>query len=217
VHFVVGGLFDVKEADGEATTYAPQLSLIKNPYPMLSHRKKSRIVHYFAPSDRLGNLTIYELGYTFTMFENYIQSGDTDWAHELIAVLYRPSRPKTRKETASAWAGDRRQPLRGYESKVDDRKAMIATLPALVQQIVVFWFASCRQHIIQKYPKVFRQGKEGEDVGYGWSGVLMSLAGGVANLDQVSDQHHSNALIWLSMKEDEARDREQQIARSSLR
>lgn len=217
VHTCIGGLFDI-EYDEETgrTAYAPKLNLTRNPWGHFTHTPETRLkgvqpktMWLYAPENELANITIYELAYTFTMFENYLQTKDEALADRLIAVLYRPSRPETREERESAWFGDRRMPLRKYEKTLDSRAEQVATMPALTRRVILFWFASCRQNIINKYPKVFsRTGDNDGGPNYGWGGVLLAMAGGPAGLEAIADQHHGNGLTWLSMKEDERREME---------
>lgn len=201
------GLFSLEEEDGE-TRYAARLNLTENPWPILTGPGKTKAQkkrHYYAPADGLENLTIYEMGMAFQTFENYLSTNDAAYAHQLIALLYRPSRPETKIERESAWGGDRRQPIRRYEGKISERVNLVKTLPPLVQRVVVFWFASCRQQIADSYPKVFKAGGE-RGKSYGWGGVLLSVAenGALGTLGEVSDQHYSNVLTFLEMKANEA-------------
>lgn len=208
LHYSIAGLFDIQEKDG-ATTYAAKLNLTRNPWPVLSGQgrtKKQAKRMYYAPADALDNLTIYEMGMAFNLFENYLISGDEGYALSLLALLYRPTRPETVKERESAWGGDRRQPIRGYEGKIDERVALVKTLPNTVKRVLLFWFAGCRQQIVDAYPKVFHKNSNGGKNEYGWGGVLLSVAesGPMGALGEVSDQHYSNVLTYISMKADEA-------------
>jgi len=219
----LGGLFDiVTDEETGATGYAVKFNLTKNPWPAMNHapkakgkqKKPGKVTWYYAPKDGLANLTLYELSYAFGTYEQYVATRDESHANTLIGILYRPSRPETQEERDSAWHGDRRQPLRRYEDKVAERAKLAATVPALTRRLIVFWFAGCREAIVKAYPKVFRKAGEGEaGHGYGWGGLLLSLAetGTFGALDQTADQHFSNALTYLSMKEDERRETERQI------
>lgn len=221
----LAGLFDI-ETDTEtgSTSYAVRFTLTRNPWPSLSHtpngakgsRKKPKTTVYYAPKDGLENITLYEMAYTFSLYENYVNSRDEQYADRLIAALYRPSRPQTRDDRESDWHGDRRQPLRRYEGKVEERAALVGTLPVLTRRLIVFWFAGCREAIVKRYPKVFRRAEGGDPgPGYGWGGLLLQLAesGTFGALDQTSDQHYSNALTYLSMKEDDRMRIEKEIAK----
>ena len=209
-HLAVEGLFEIGEDEEGRTTYAVKFNRLKNPYPeiVLEQKQKggrSKVHWFYGPNDGLSNITIYELGYAFTLFENYVATGDEAAVNELVAILYRPSKPRTKENTDTNYEGDRRMKLRGYEAKAEERALLMQGINPDVKRVILFWFASCRQMIIDRYPSVFaRRSKmnESDNAQYGWAGVLMGLAGGVAHLDAVSDQHHSNALTWLSIQSD---------------
>jgi len=215
LHHALAGLFEIEQKEEGGTSYSSKLNLTDNPWPILTgpgKTKKQAKRHYYAPANGLDNVTIYEMGMAFSYFEAYLRTNEEEYAHQLIALLYRPTRPETTKERESGWGGDRRQRLRGYESKVEERMALVRTLPILVQRVLVFWFAGCRQGIVDAYPKVFKKegdgGRGGAD--YGWGGVLLTVAesGPMGALGEVSDQHYSNVLTYLSMKADEAKEAE---------
>lgn len=220
----LGGLFDIQEDEETgATTYAVKFNRTKNPWPALNRSTilkggKKKTTWYYAPKDGLENITLYELAYTFSTYETYLSAGDEQYAHLLIGALYRPSRPETAEERASGWHGDRRQPLRRYEDKVQERAKHAATLPTLTRRFLVFWFAGCREMIAQQYPKVFKRNGDGGKGGanYGWGGLLLKLAetGTFGALDQTADQHFSNALTYLSMKDDERVEQERAMERA---
>lgn len=213
------GLMGKQTDDDGNTTYSVKLNLSKNPYPSLAMQEGKKTKWLYGPSDGLGNLTVYELGMVFSYFEAYASTKKEEYAEKMLAVLYRPSRPETREDRERAWSGDRRQPLRGYEARIDERAAKMKTLPMLTKQVLVFWFASCRQQIMDRYPKVFRGGDGKAKNNYGWGGILMAVAenGALGNLAEVSDNHYSNALTLLSIKADEAEAAEQRMRESSRR
>lgn len=216
IHAVLGGLFEIGEDEDGNTTYACKLNRTQNLWPILGtppKGKEKKVTQLYAPADRLANLSIYEMGAAFSLFEAYLSTNKEEYADELLGVLYRPSRPETKEERESGWRnGDRRVPFRNFEGKAKERAALMRTLPRLTKRVILFWFASCRQAIVEAYPKVFRKGEAGSQrPGYGWGGVLLSVAGGPTGLEAVADQHFSNALTWLSMKEDEAVEMERRM------
>ena len=213
IHAALEGLFDiVEDEETGGTKYSCRLNLTKNHYPMLIHTPKTKgksgkpgkTTWYYCADDGLANISIYEMGALFTLFENYINTNEMQWVDQLIATLYRPSKPLTQYNLDTAYEGDRRQPYRKYEAKVTERAELVQGLPEDVKRLILFWFASCRQEIAERYPKVFKRAGNGgkQGVGYGWGGLLLTIAGGPTGLDSVSDQHHGNALTWLSMEED---------------
>lgn len=198
------GLFSSDVDESGNTTFSPRLNLTKCPYPILVEKAKTgskrRATYYYAPDDGLENMTLYEMAYTFAQWEAYQSTGNEVYAHRVIAALWRPSRPYIKSDPH--WEGDRRQPLRGAEKRLEERTKLAASLPLLVRRVIIFWFASCHAEIMAQYPRVFRPA-EGESGG-NWGELLLAVAGGPAHLETVSDQHYSNALTWLSMKDQEA-------------
>lgn len=201
---VTNFLFEAVEKD--SSKYQVKLGLTKCPFPELVRTKKNQKKKtLFAPLDALKNVTIYELGVSFTLFEKFLKTKDESVANQLLAVLYRPKKQATAHNKQSGYEGDIRQPYLKHESMVKKRVLHIAKLPQPVKQLLLFWFASCRQLIVNSFPKVFTAPEEGEKNGndYGWGGVIMNLSDGLANVDNVSSQRYSNALAYISMLEDE--------------
>jgi hypothetical protein len=160
----------------------------------------------------LSNVTIYELGVLFTTFEQYLMNPEkTELIDRLIATMYRPMKEVTAFNMDSNFEGDRRQPLRRHESRIDDRQKLVAQLPMLVKRTILFWFASCRLEITRAYPKVFRKSSgAANNANYGWGGVLLKVAemGPMGTLNEVADQPFGNVLTYLSMKDDEVKEAE---------
>lgn len=192
----------VDEKDIETPpTYQLSFTLTKCPYPILSDTSEN----FYAPADALDNITLYELATTFSHFEEYIRTKEEIHIDNLLATLYRPSKPESEHNKRSGYEGDRRLPLLKHESTVAQRVERMRLLPRPTKQLILFWFASCRQQIIRAYPNIFTQ-SEGEEQGgndYGWSGVLMNLSDGLVHLDSISQQNYSNALVYLSWLEDQ--------------
>ncbi len=232
LHFCIGGLFDVVEDEQGNTSYATKLNRTRNVWPVLATPpptsrligtgsplkgrggRPPKVVHLYAPADKLENLTIYELGAAFSLFEAFLQTNKEEYAFELLGTIYRPSRGQTKEERELGWKNnDRRMPYRNYEAQAKARAKWFKTLPNLTMRAILFWFAGCRQSIVEAYPKVFKKSGDGGKAGanYGWGGVLLSIAGGPVGLEAVADQHYSNALTYLSMKEDEAVEMERRM------
>lgn len=212
-HEVTAFFFEKEKTEEGPDRYHISLTLTKCPFPYIrGPRIKGKRKKYYGPADQLDNITIYELGTTFTIFENYIkvmQQGRRAEAEQLInrllATLFRPGKPATKANKRSGYQGDRRLPYLNHESTVDKRMKLFAALPIQARQLLLFWFASCRQQIINSYGNVFKQ-SAGEELGgnqYGWGGTLLSLADGIVNLDTVSAQNAHNALTYMSYLEDQ--------------
>lgn len=202
------GEADAANHQSAITSYQIRLSLTANPFPVLERPSNitGKPIYYYGPASSLANLNIYELSTAFTLFEQFMASHDESIATKLIATLWRPGKPKTPENIRSAYQGDRRLPLQHHEATIERREPHMATLPKPVRQLLLFWFACCREAIVNSYPAVFtRSGGDGEKTGrsYGWGGVLLSLAGGLVHLDAVAAQPHQNAFAYLSYLEDE--------------
>lgn len=196
--------------DEETGAKSISLTLTKCPWPYILVQRRGtkgkKEIRWYAPSDRLANITIYELGVTFTIFERYLKEKDAakqkELARQLIATLYRPTKSKTKKNIRSDYEGDIRLPLRKHETTVEVRAEKIENIPTLTMQLMLFWFASCRQEIINNYPAIFKaSGEDSEPDAFGWGAVLLNLADGIVHLDDVADRKYSDALTYLSYME----------------
>jgi len=199
-------LFEPQTEDNNTVSIA--LTFIRIPYSYLEGQKwtRGKKRRFYGPKNELSNLTIFELGYTFQLFEQFLQTQDEDLANRLIATLYRPQKPRTKANERAGYHNDIRQPLYRLEHLVEKRLKLVATLPQLTRQLILFWFASCRQQIINKYPNIFEpENTATERVGndYGWGGLILSLADGIVNLDQVSERPYQDAFVYLSYLEDQ--------------
>lgn len=194
-------LFNQKVDDDGDTYWEVAPTLTKNPHPRINIAG----ITLYGPANGLDNVSIYEMGKIFTLYEQFVEQGSLDTVHELLATMYRPAKPDTAENQKSAYGGDRRLPLRGYESTIDKRLVAMAALPEATKQILLFWVASCRHAIVESFPKVFDPPSDPDAVSlpnYGWGGVLLSLADGIVHLDAVADQPHGTALAYLSLLED---------------
>lgn len=223
------------QEQGTQNRFEVNYGLTKCPCPELhdipsnfKHRKKKSV--WYAPKfdddtgDGLSNITLYELANTFTLFERLVTEKKTKQkellVQQLLAVLYRPAKPETPENIESEYGGDIRQPLVGHEATIKLRQPYWRYIPALAKQLFVFWFASCRRHIIEQYPLVFKPPKDAGDPSgnnFGWGGVLLELAGGLPHLQEVYAQPYQNGLIYLSRLEDQASRREMEEKKRRLK
>lgn len=187
---------------------AISLTYTNIPYPFLEGTlgKRKKKIRLYGPKSGLENITLYELGYTFQVFEHFVETQEEQYADQLIAALYRPMKPQTKENQRTAYYGDLRMPLYKLDHMVEKRQQITATLPDIVKRIIIFWFASCRQQIIKEYENIFKEGDPnrrhvGND--YGWGGILLGLADGIANMDQVANRPYADGLIYLSYLEDQ--------------
>ena len=210
------GFFDIQKGE-EQTLYSINLGLTRCPFSSLARKtKKQKRKNYYAPADELSNLSLYELGMSFTQFESYLASNDITEAHRLIAMLYRPGKPAIKKNIQSGYQGDRRLPLLNHEATIEKRQAHIAALPDIVKQLILFWFASCRAKIVEAHPDIFTSSDEGDSgPNFGWGGVLLSLSGGLVHLNEVSQQPYQNGLLYLRYLEAQRKEQEKRLRKKS--
>lgn len=211
--------FDIQVDDetGEKH-YSIRLELTKNPYPYLiySAQKKERR-RLYACEDRFENMTIYELGTVFTLFEQFLrQPENISLVDRLLAVIYREPKSATPENRQSGYNGDIRRPLMGEEGMVARRAAHFAGVPEIIKQIMLFWVGSCRESIVKEFPNIFgaEVAQAASEKNFGWGGILLSIANGPAMLDEVAKQPWGNVFVWLSMLEDQ---RKQQEFQNSMR
>ncbi|MEL7123469.1 MAG: hypothetical protein AAFO07_28745 [Bacteroidota bacterium] len=200
-----------KESDLDPDQYKIGLTLTNCPWPLIENTEADLYNQkYHAPADELENLTLYELGSALLTFERFVQEEDEDYADELIAILYRPPKQETVANLWSDYQGDKRLPYYKHESTVKKRKEYIKKLPQAVKQIILFWFASCREQIIKDYENIFvkEKGKKMGGNDYAYAGLILQLANGIANVDQVATSNFHNAFTYLSMLEDQRKQRE---------
>jgi hypothetical protein len=202
-------LFHVSENDKGLKVYKINPTFTRIPWSYLSSSGEVKANDkLFGPKSELENITFYELMHTFSVYETFMETGEEEFAHELLAILFRPPKKATDENKASGYKGDIRLPYIDHEATAASRVKRIATLPPIVKKVLIFWFASCRFQIIQAYPNIFKSTESdipGEKVGndYGWSGVLFQLAGNIKDIAQVSNQNYSNVLTYLSYLEDQ--------------
>jgi hypothetical protein len=207
---VADPFFEITETDDEQPRkeYAIRLGLTKCPYPWVEYKSHGQPRRLYAAADGFDNLTIYELGTVFTLFERWMETNNKNILFTLLATIYRPAKPETPENKASGYHGDIRRPLRGEENKIAQRNSHWEFVPVEIIQLIVFWVASCRDSIIKEYPIIFSQKKDDETPegkNYGWAGLILKLSGGVVNINEVADQPYSTVFLHLAMLEDARR------------
>ena len=210
-------LFDIiePEEEGAPKQYQIKLGLTQCPWPQLVREKKGgKKKFYLAPADGLENISFYELCTSFTHFENFLETKEESHIDELLATLYRPHKPKTRENKRMGYQGDRRLPLLHHEAMVNKRKKHMASLPQSTKQLLTFWFASCRQQIIESYDSLFSAPSGKEAHTFGWGGVLMALAGSLQEVDAIAVQSADNALTYLQFLEVQRKELEESLPKS---
>lgn len=208
-------VFFTKKKDGslsgaEGTIVTTSPTLTRNPWPQLKNSKSGK--KYFGPRDNFENLTIYELGNIFTLFENYGNEGaDKDQiANTMIATLWRPPKPDSKENIEKAYEGDLRLPLSGYEATIPARIKDVATLPSAVKKVIIFFVQSCLHEIASTWGSLFEK-MDDEEEGTprkksnagSMATLLIKLSNGLIHLDKIQSQPYENVFVYLDMLEKE--------------
>lgn len=166
--------------------YQLRLGLTKCPYPKLEViTKKGKIKTFYAPVNSLSSISLLELGITFDLFEKYIQALEVNnyiqansFMLRLLAVLFREKKSKIKGQIHSVFHDDPRKPFSNKDRLIEKRMSKIRVLPESTKQMILFWFASCRQLIINRYQNLFIPSDETNNI-YGhffeWGKMLIRL------------------------------------------
>lgn len=197
--------FLFEKLDDDKFTLSPKLT--KCPFPTLQlTANSSQLIALHSPADALANITGEELAHLFDEYEAYSKTQALEHLHRLVAILYRPSKPTTQANTEEAYHGDRRRPLN--RATLTQRAQLVATLPVMVKNLILFWFLSCRMTcFVEKYSNVFkyRESEERQGNDYGWWGTFRAIAGSLKDIDAVAGLDAHSVLAELSYLEDRQR------------
>ena len=157
-------------------------------------------------SDIFANMTIYELGTSFGLYEQWVETNSDDTLNALIATIYREKKPTTKENAAKNYGGDVRLPYRGYEATVNQRKDMIArNTPLYIKNMIAFWFGCCRHHFAATYPSVF-SGSDGDTNEYGYAGIILELSRSTnSSKNDIADQNAHSTMVELMYEMDRAK------------
>ena len=157
-------------------------------------------------SDIFANMTIYELGMSFSLYEKWVDDNEDATLNELLAVIFREKKPATKENMSKNYGGDVRLPLRNYEATISRRKDLIArNVPRHIKNVLVFWFGCCRHHFAAAYPSVF-SGGDGEANQYGYASIILELSRSThSSKNEISDQNAHGTMIELMYENDRAK------------
>ena len=142
--------------------------LAKNLIPSFLHDNEV----YYGPADAFENCVFLEWILGDQLFNKFQQTGDIIYLDRLIAVFYRS--PK--KQVDKLYKGDMREPL--VDDLLEGKAEAFATLPAVMKTALLTTYIGNRNTVISRFRRVF-DGREDEaaDNPFGWTGVLVGLAG----------------------------------------
>jgi hypothetical protein len=212
---VADPFFEVRDGKDGTFLYSISLTLTKCPYPHVIYEKNKVKHRLYAAADGLANVSLYELGTIFNLCESYLQNHDPATLHQLLGTVWREPKDATPENKKSGYNGDIRRPWIHEENMATRRAKHFEGVPDEIKQLMLFWLLSCRASIIREYPVIFDTETQSDpsDKNYGWGGVILQLANGPANVNQVAESRWGNVFLYLSMLEDDRKNRELEAAR----
>lgn len=214
VSLVTDFLFDRKEVDGK-NFFALKLGLTRCPLPnvMIRKSKKGKIREHrlFGPAMALMNVTFEELAMCFTLVELWYKSENAKEKaaiiEQVLAVLFRYSKPNTAHNRKTHFQGDRREPLSGEAETVRNERAKLFKSAAKMGKMLLWWwFLSCREMIIAQNPRIFSDTEGGAKkpildklAAYSWAGVILELANNdLTKVKEIEATNYREAFLTLS-------------------
>lgn len=196
-------------------------NLTQCPYPTVElwrkRQKKAPVkVTLYAASDGLANMTFSEMAQVFTIFEQFMKTGDVKLVDRALATIYRPSKPNDAKNRAIAFEGDRRTPLEESEAVIEQRMKMWLHVRPEAKRLLWFWIVSCREQIIRQNPQIFKSGNSDALMKrlavYSWAGVAIELSkGDVLARKAIETANYKDIFITLSYLETKAEVTEERL------
>lgn len=144
--------------NGEGVRYLNK-NLYKNPLSVIKIKEKSGVFTkwYSAYSDEdepFRDCSLMELGRLFTLYEQYRETNEKEYFSELLAVLYRPEKPRSERQNDDI--DDPRQPLESSQKKLRIRIAIARDqIGASVQKTIELHLTSAMARFAELYPSVF--------------------------------------------------------------
>jgi hypothetical protein len=134
-------------------------NLYKNPLSVIKIKEKSGVFTkwYSAYSDEeepFRDCSLYELGRIFTLYEQYRETNEREYFSELLAVLYRPEKPRAERQNDDI--DDPRQPLESSHKKLRVRIAIARDqIAESVCKTIELHLTSAMAKFGEMYPSVF--------------------------------------------------------------
>ncbi len=142
-------------------------TLYKNPLPVIKVKAKSGTFQkwfaaYSDAENPFRDCTLYELGRIFTLYEQFRESGEETHFCELLAILYRPEKP--RKDRQNDDSDDMRQPLESSVKKMRVRIAIVRDqIHPSVKKTIELHLTSAMSRFAELYASVFSKKKTAAD------------------------------------------------------
>jgi hypothetical protein len=161
---------------------ANTLTICPIPYIKTAFRK------FYAPNNRLGNITAFEFAFADSFFMKYMDGGELESLELLIATIYRPYALFTRKRKAF----DR--------DKINYSLKAVKKLSYAEKQLILLWYMGCRIQIIENNSALFSNENQSSAKNNGWLPVILALSGDkFGSFDQTG--HTDLHLIFMELHE----------------
>lgn len=148
-------------------TFFKENYLNKNLIPHFVHDD----VLYYGPDDAFTNFTFLEWILCDQFFTKWQKTEDPFNIDKLIATIYRKQKESL---TDEKYDGDPR--IRLNENHIKDNAKSFETLPRNLKTALLTIYIGNRNTVIRRFKRVFED-NEGEADKFGWTGVLVKLAG----------------------------------------
>lgn len=181
--------------------------LIEEKPPVFNHWPEIKVKRkvYAAPENDLSNLGFGEWCFAFELYNYYRLTNDTAALNKLIAVIYRPLDPSSKKDSAD-FKGDVRENFNS--NLIENRALLLRGVEEKIKLAILAWFSVALAEVIEDLPNVFPK-REGDpktdaptsDDGRTWLSVFSDLLGPKwGTMDQLSN---TNAMFILNYLEEQ--------------
>lgn len=102
-------------------------------------------VKYYGPADRLSNISIEELNFSYKFYYDWMTNKDGTALDRLVTTLYRPEKKKRK--------GDIREDF--DMERITSRGAILPKLPTEVKTAIGFAYKGSVEYMFERYPVLF--------------------------------------------------------------
>ena len=174
--------------------------------------------YYAFPQEDFADVTIEEWAYVsheMQMLRNDPENS-AEYLLNLVATISRPLRSKKERK-AKLFDGYQREYFN--PERVEQSVQRFKNIPAWVYAVAQDFCLRISQMIVLRYHDVFEGESSGTDGGFGWPGMMMSVAeGGVfGNYDQVKQKNMHDILLYASKRAKEEKKRIAQLEKQKLK
>lgn len=181
--------------------------LIEEKPPVFNHWPKIKVKKkiHAAPEDDLSNLGFGEWCFAYECYNYYRLTDDPSVLNKLIAVIYRPLDPLSKKDSPD-FKGDVREKFNS--NLIESRALLLRGIDEKIKLAILAWFSVALAELVDGLPNVFPKRDEkpetdaptGDD-GRTWLSVFSDLLGPKwGTMEQLSN---TNALFILNYLEEQ--------------